>query len=39
VPVPRDVLLHQMRLAAREATDLDFVPPAVRKMVGEGPPA
>ena len=31
-PVPADVLEFQMRLAIREATDLNFVPPAFRAM-------
>jgi hypothetical protein len=29
-PVPEDVLESQMRLAVREATDLSFVPEALR---------
>jgi hypothetical protein len=29
-PVPQDVLDSQMRLAVREATDLSFVPEALR---------
>ncbi len=32
-PVPADVLEFQMRLAIREATDLNFVPPAFRSLV------
>lgn len=31
-PVPADVLELQMRLAVREATDLAFVPPALRHL-------
>jgi hypothetical protein len=31
-PVPADVLDFQMRIAIREATDLNFVPPAFRKL-------
>jgi len=31
-PVPADVLELQMRLAIREATDLAFVPPALRHL-------
>src|SRR5215510_6409834 len=31
-PVPADVLDFQMRIAIREATDLNFVPPAFRAM-------
>jgi SpoVK/Ycf46/Vps4 family AAA+-type ATPase len=31
-PVPADVLEFQMRIAIREATDLNFVPPAFRSM-------
>lgn len=31
-PVPMDVLDFQMRIAIREATDLNFVPPAFRAM-------
>jgi hypothetical protein len=31
-PVPADVLEFQMRLAIREATDLNFVPPAFRAL-------
>ncbi len=31
-PVPADVLEFQMRIAVREATDLNFVPPAFRNM-------
>ncbi len=31
-PVPADVLEFQMRIAIREATDLNFVPPAFRAM-------
>ena len=34
-PVPADVLELQMRLAIREATDLSFVPPALRPLAGE----
>ena len=37
-PVPADVLELQMRLAVREATDLAFVPPALRQLAG-GPDA
>jgi hypothetical protein len=33
-PVPADVLDFQMRIAIREATDLNFVPPAFRAMAG-----
>jgi hypothetical protein len=33
-PVPADVLELQMRLAVREATDLAFVPPALRHFAG-----
>jgi SpoVK/Ycf46/Vps4 family AAA+-type ATPase len=31
-PVPRDVLEFQMRIAIREATDMAFVPPALRSL-------
>jgi hypothetical protein len=31
-PVPADVLEFQMRIAVREATDLNFVPPAFRSL-------
>jgi hypothetical protein len=31
-PVPADVLDFQMRIAVREATDLNFVPPAFREL-------
>ena len=31
-PVPADVLEFQMRIAIREATDLNFVPPAFRSL-------
>ena len=31
-PVPADVLEFQMRIAIREATDLNFVPPAFREL-------
>lgn len=31
-PVPEDVLLFQMRIAIREATDLGFVPESLRKL-------
>lgn len=31
-PVPRDVLEFQMRIAIREATDIAFVPPALRSL-------
>jgi hypothetical protein len=31
-PVPADVLDFQMRIAIREATDLNFVPPAFRAL-------
>ena len=31
-PVPEDVLTTQMRLAVREATDLSFVPEALRHL-------
>ncbi|MES1263390.1 MAG: ATP-binding protein, partial [Peristeroidobacter soli] len=34
-PVPADVLDFQMRIAIREATDLNFVPPAFRVMATE----
>jgi hypothetical protein len=34
-PVPADVLDFQMRIAIREATDLNFVPPAFRAMATE----
>ncbi len=37
VPVPRDVLVRQMHLAAREATDLEFVPQAVRDLLAREP--
>lgn len=37
-PVPADVLELQMRLAVREATDLSFVPPALRHLAA-GPTA
>ena len=37
-PVPADVLELQMRLAVREATDLAFVPPALRHLAA-GPSA
>jgi hypothetical protein len=30
--VPADVLEFQMRIAIREATDLNFVPPAFREL-------
>jgi hypothetical protein len=33
-PVPADVLDFQMRIAIREATDLNFVPPAFRALAG-----
>lgn len=33
-PVPLDVLRHQMKLAAAEATDLAFIPEAFRELVG-----
>jgi len=36
-PVPADVLEFQMRIAIREATDLNFVPPAFRAMAGRSP--
>ncbi len=36
-PVPADVLDFQMRLAVREATDLAFVPPALRHLAGPAP--
>ncbi|MFL6550259.1 MAG: hypothetical protein ACJ8OJ_16315, partial [Povalibacter sp.] len=32
-PVPADVMEFQMRIAAREATDVAFIPPAFRKFV------
>ncbi len=35
-PVPADVLDLQMRLAIREATDLAFVPPALRHLAERG---
>ena len=31
-PLPADVLDFQMRIAIREATDLNFVPPAFRAL-------
>ena len=31
VPVPRDVMEYQIKLAVREATDLEFVPAALRE--------
>jgi hypothetical protein len=36
-PVPADVLEFQMRIAIREATDLNFVPPAFRGMAAALP--
>jgi len=36
-PVPTDVLEFQMRIAIREATDLNFVPPAFRAMAQQSP--
>ena len=36
-PVPADVLEFQMRIAIREATDLNFVPPAFRAMARQTP--
>jgi len=36
-PVPADVLEFQMRIAIREATDLNFVPPAFRAMAKQAP--
>jgi hypothetical protein len=38
-PVPADVLEFQMRLAVREATDLSFVPPALRHLAAGAPRA
>ncbi|KFN50837.1 AAA family ATPase [Arenimonas composti] len=38
-PVPPDVLEFQMRIAVREATDLDFVPPMLRHLAAGSPPA
>jgi hypothetical protein len=38
-PVPADVLEFQMRLAVREATDLAFVPPALRHLAAGAPRA
>jgi hypothetical protein len=35
-PVPADVLDFQMRIAIREATDLNFVPPAFRDLAKAG---
>jgi hypothetical protein len=35
-PVPDDVLRFQMQLAAREATDLTFVPETLRKLAEGG---
>ncbi len=37
-PVPPDVLNKQMRLAVREATDLSFVPEALRHLAAESTP-
>ena len=34
-PVPADVLEFQMRIAIREATDLNFVPPAFRALASQ----
>jgi SpoVK/Ycf46/Vps4 family AAA+-type ATPase len=34
-PVPADVLLFQMQIAIREATDLAFVPPAFQSLANE----
>jgi len=36
--VPEDVLEKQMRLAVREATDLSFVPEALRYLATGGRP-
>ena len=36
-PVPQDVLDFQMRLAVREATDLSFVPEALRHFATDAP--
>ena len=38
-PVPADVLEFQMRIAAREATDLAFVPEPFRKFAAATPTA
>jgi len=35
-PVPADVLEFQMRIAIREATDIDFVPPSLRHLAVGG---
>jgi len=35
-PIAQDVLEKQMRLAIREATDLSFVPPALRYLAEGG---
>jgi hypothetical protein len=32
-PVPPDVMTHQMRIAIREASDLDFVPENLRYLL------
>jgi SpoVK/Ycf46/Vps4 family AAA+-type ATPase len=37
-PVPADVLAFQIRIAIREATDLNFVPPAFRALASEPAP-
>jgi ATPase family associated with various cellular activities (AAA) len=36
-PVPSDVMEFQMRIAAREATDVSFIPPAFRKFAASPP--
>jgi hypothetical protein len=38
-PVPPDVLEFQMRIAIREATDIEFVPPVLRHLALGGTPA
>jgi hypothetical protein len=38
-PVPADVMEFQMRIAAREATDIAFIPPAFRKFAASSPAA
>jgi hypothetical protein len=38
-PVPEDVLEMQMRLAVREATDLSFVPEALRHFAATSKPS
>ncbi len=37
LPVPRDVMVFQMHLAVREASDLEFVPQAVRDLLAREP--